>query len=384
MTDPTRWTGVDGIRDALRRRWTDGTLLRAYALGESFPVAEVPLRHPSSSDLAEHFDAARQWTDAVIRGSRDGLVYAVQRGRIGGRVSGVTEVPVRAVVATFDQAWRLLGVADAAGAYRRLVDESRDDAAPRAWALAHPHAAVALADEWSALRAAYRWLDANRGSGRYVRQVDAPGVDTKLIERRRTALGQMLGVPASAAGFTRELGLRTKPQTVRLRFDPDALGFPAALTEASLRVEELRLLRARPSRALIVENEITYLSVPVPDGGVVLWGKGYDVDQPASLEWLADVPVRYWGDLDTHGFGILNRVRSWLPQTESVLMDRETLLAHRERWGSEGSPTNVSLPRLSAAEEALYEDLVTDRFGAAVRLEQERVDWEWALTRLMP
>jgi len=114
----------------------------------------------------------------------------------------------------------------------------------------------------------------------------------------------------------------------------------------------------------------------------VLWGKGYDADQPASLEWLADVPVLYWGDLDTHGFGILNRVRAWLPHAESVLMDRETLLAHRDRWESESTATNAALSRLNAGEEALYDDLVTDRLGPSVRLEQERIDWDWARARL--
>lgn len=49
--------------------------------------------------------------------------------------------------------------------------------------------------------------------------------------------------------------------------------------------------------------------MPVPAGGVVLWGKGYDAVQPA---WLADVPVLHRGDLDTHGFGILHRVRARL------------------------------------------------------------------------
>ena len=133
---------------------------------------------------------------------------------------------------------------------------------------------------------------------------------------------------------------------------------------------------------LIVENEISYLSVPIPTAGVVLWGKGFDADQSASLEWLADAEVRYWGDIDTHGFAILNRVRKHAPQTRSVLMDRETLLAHEERWGVEASPTNALLGELDTAESALYDDLVCDRFGKGVRLEQERIDWRWVSTRL--
>jgi hypothetical protein len=154
------------------------------------------------------------------------------------------------------------------------------------------------------------------------------------------------------------------------------------MTEATLRVDELSRLRVRPDRALIVENEVTYLSVPVPPGAVVLWGKGYDADRAASVAWLADVPVLYWGDIDTHGFGILHRVRAHLPRVRSVLMDRETLLAHEGRWGSESAPTTAAMTGLDPAETSVYTDLVTDRFGSAVRLEQERIDWAWAMGRL--
>ncbi|GAA3776299.1 DUF3322 and DUF2220 domain-containing protein [Microbacterium kribbense] len=382
MTDPNRWTTPDGIRTAVRRRWTDGTLLRAYALGEPFPTIDVPLRHPVAGDLAEHFDPARRWVEAIVRGARDGRAYDVQRGRIGGRVSGATEVPTRAILSSFAQAWQLLGVASDADAFAAVVDAAAAAPAARAWALTRPLVAAALAEHWSAVLAAHGWLDAHRGSGRYLRQIDAPGVDTKFVERHRGPLAEMLGVSATSSGFIRDLGLSAKPATVRLRFDPAVLGLPPGLTEASFRTDELAELRARPTSALIVENEVTYLSVPVPPGGVVLWGRGYDADQPASLGWLADVPVRYWGDLDTHGFGILNRVRAHLPHAVSVLMDRETLLAHRDRWGHEPSPTDAGLTRLDAAERALYEDLVTDRFGAGVRLEQERIDWDWAQLRL--
>ncbi|MBD3940255.1 hypothetical protein IF188_00895 [Microbacterium sp. NEAU-LLC] len=382
MTDPSRWTGVEGVRAVVRRRWDDGSLLRAFALREEFTPIDVALRHPSAADLAEHFDAARAWVDAVVRGSRGGRAYRLQRDRIGGRISGATEVPARAVVESHDQAWELLGAAQEAQTFRRVVEASDDDEAPRAWALAHPTATIALADDWGRMLSAFRWLDAHRGSGLYLRQITARSVDTKFVERHRKPLAEMLGVSSAAPRFVRDLGLAAKPQTVRLRFDPAVFGFPSVLSEASFRVDELRTLRVRPSRALVVENEITYLSVPVPPGGVVLWGKGYDADQPASLEWLADVPVSYWGDLDTHGFGILNRVKAWLPQVESVLMDRETLLAHRERWVVEGTPTNAALSRLDAGDQAVYDDLVTDRFGPSVRLEQERIDWSWALARL--
>lgn len=39
--------------------------------------------------------------------------------------------------------------------------------------------------------------------------------------------------------------------------------------------------------------------------------------------------------------------------------------------------------RLNGDESALYADLVGDRYGPAVRLEQERLDWGWVLDNLL-
>ena len=381
MSDPTRWTTVAGIVAAVRRRWDDGTLLRAYALGERFPTLTVPLRGPSAADLGVHFDESRAWAHAIVRGSRDGQAYQTVRGRIGGRLAGATELPVRAVVESYSQAWQLLGTAAQAEAFLHAVDLAAEVPTIREWALAHPLRAVAQAENWSSLLIAYEWLAKHRGSGLYLRQVSAPGVDTKFFERHRGVLAEMLGVRSGAA-FASVLGFAVKPPVVRVRFDPDLLQMPPSITEATFRTEELGSLHVRPRTALIIENEITYLSVPIPADSVVLWGKGYDAEEPASLAWLAHTDVRYWGDIDTHGFGILNNVRARLPHTRSVLMDRETLLVHEDRWGDEPVPANSALSNLSTAERALYEDLVTDRYGSAVRLEQERIDWEWALERL--
>ena len=52
-------------------------------------------------------------------------------------------------------------------------------------------------------------------------------------------------------------------------------------------------------------------------------------------------------------------------------MDRATLLEHRERWGREPKPTRARLAHLTGAEGALYDDLVEDVLGPAVRLEQK-------------
>jgi hypothetical protein len=63
-------------------------------------------------------------------------------------------------------------------------------------------------------------------------------------------------------------------------------------------------------------------------------------------------------------------------------MDRETLMAHEAHWTQEPEPVRHELSRLNDEEQALYADLRRDRIAAQVRLEQERVGYEWLRTRL--
>jgi hypothetical protein len=99
------------------------------------------------------------------------------------------------------------------------------------------------------------------------------------------------------------------------------------------------------------------------------------VPRVAGLHWLRDLPLYYWGDIDTHGFRILDLLRSRLPDVRSMLMDRATLLAHDAHWDREPSPVNVHLEHLTPDEAELYRDIVEDVYGPAVRLEQERVSY---------
>ena len=377
----TGWATPADIAAKVKRRWDDGSLLRAHAGGGPFEPIEVPLRGPTPSQIGDDLAAVRDWVAALDAGRRDDRRYTLVWQSIGGRQIGRNRVPVRAVVSSGEQAWALLGTAAVVRRFDALLEAAAAEPAVRRWIVANPHRAIALEPVMPELVAAYRWLDSHRGSQRYLREISAPGVDTKFAERHRPVLAGMLGVPSSAPGFLACLGLRSKPTLIRLR-PALSLGLPAPLTEIAVREGELAKLALAPRVAVIVENEITYLSVEVPDDGVVIWGRGFDVDAAGRLPWLADADVLYWGDIDTHGFAILDRLRARLPQARSVLMDRETLLAHRDRWVSEDRPTAAVLPRLNPDERDLYAELVSDALGEGVRLEQERIDWQWARQRL--
>lgn len=93
------------------------------------------------------------------------------------------------------------------------------------------------------------------------------------------------------------------------------------------------------------------------------------------LPWVLSRPVLYWGDLDSHGFAILNRVRSVGIDARSVLIDRGTLEAHRDLWVAEPAASRGELSHLTAAEQDV---LAVLRAEGDVRLEQERIGWAYA------
>lgn len=89
--------------------------------------------------------------------------------------------------------------------------------------------------------------------------------------------------------------------------------------------------------------------------------------------------VVYWGDIDTHGFAILDRLRGHLPHARSMLMDAATLHAHRAFWGAEDVDKRYAgqLTRLGLDENALFTSLRNDVSGERIRMEQERLSYAW-------
>ncbi|PIM50411.1 hypothetical protein CS062_25165, partial [Roseateles chitinivorans] len=128
------------------------------------------------------------------------------------------------------------------------------------------------------------------------------------------------------------------------------------------------------SRVFITENEVNFLAFPPLADAMVVFGAGYGVDTLAAARWLHARTIHYWGDIDTHGFAILDQLRGHFPHVESFLMDRATLLAHREQWTDEPQPVLRELLQLAPSERELFDDLRWKRLGSGhVRLEQERI-----------
>lgn len=379
-SDPQRsWSTPADVVNRLQRRWNTGELLTSFASGEEWVPLGIPLRSPTASDLATRFGEVQAWAAEWRRA--DHRTLRVDTKTAGGRTIGANEVPSRAWVDSYDRLWSLLRRGPDV---RRFTDLLRatEVRAPRLaeWMIAKPLEVLRLQHTWDKLIATVLWIDNHANHDMYLRQVDVPGVDTKFIEKHRKILAALLDrqlpehridavlPPSSFAGRYR---FRRKPAYVRFRW----LGRHEGFSELTVRIDELAASSLKVSTVFVVENEITYLAFPPVDESMVVFGGGYALSQLESLTWLSDRELVYWGDIDTHGFAILDRLRHKFGHARSMLMDRATLLAHEEQWVTEAAPVNPYLELLHPGEAALYADLVENTLGNAVRLEQERVSY---------
>jgi len=149
-------------------------------------------------------------------------------------------------------------------------------------------------------------------------------------------------------------------------------------------MEQVSGLDLSVTRVFIVENLQTGLAFNELSGAIVIMRLGYAVDVLGQLPWLVNKQCFYWGDLDTHGLAILSRARGYLPELKSVMMDEHTLFSHQSLWGEEKDPhPAMKLPNLSDSEQLLYERLKQNRIGQNVRLEQERINWDFAWNAIL-
>ncbi|WP_307205904.1 Wadjet anti-phage system protein JetD domain-containing protein [Nocardioides zeae] len=219
-----------------------------------------------------------------------------------------------------------------------------------------------------------RWLVATSVRGLRPRQVPVRGVDTKWFASHRSIVTDL----HAAATGSRDLGLVEADRLMRLRILDPALAI-GGLRDLAVPAAELATASMRPCLVFVFENLESVLAMPDWPRAVALHGSGYAVDAVAGLPWVADSRVIYWGDLDSHGFAILNRLRAHVPHATTTLMDEDTLLAHRDLWVQEPAPTRAELPTLTAMERRALDCL---RAEGDVRLEQERIPWSTALAGL--
>ena len=384
-----QWTRIKDIKTQLERYWQRGELCRAVVSDtDVFPLC-LKLKKPSSKLMLDEFSAMQDWVkDIQGDAAKHGLV--LQWGDINHRVLGKQRLPCAVVVENASMAARLIGKTQLLKQFSALLKQTvKILPSLQVWLLLHPLKALDLAQNWQRVLDVCTWMMMHPNPRIYIRQVDIEGVDSKFIEQHKRILSELFDVLlpvyavdddyVGAAGFARRYGFLDKPIMLRVRPLDDDLkwlrssgGQDVAMTAKGFAHLDAAIC-AQVRRVFMVENEINYLSFPQVPQSILIFGSGYGFDALKQARWLTHHDLYYWGDLDTHGFAILNQLRAQFPQVQSFLMDEATLLAHRISWGHEPKQERKDLQHLHDDECHVYDILRHDALAERLRLEQEYI-----------
>lgn len=380
------WTRPADIKTLISKWWDSGGLLADFVAGENGFPKEIKLRQPTAKEMTERFAEVRSWIAEVRKLDNCEL----EMREINHRVLGKNSIPYAVKIATADDAITIIGKRRDANRFRSIVDTVRlcePELLP--WLHKRPHKAIELHDHWDHLLKIVSWMRAHPRPGVFLRQVDIAGIHSKMIEEHRAVLSELLDLvlppdcidhrAIGVSQFARRYGFLDKPTKIRFRIlDPDCMLLPGVKGGQDITIDRDGFSTLHPpiSRVFITENEINYLAFPQVKDGMVIFGAGYGFDVLSSATWLYRCQIYYWGDIDTHGFNILNSARKELPHIRSLLMDEKTLLRHRDLWVTEDDQHGaVDLRRLTDQEHDIYTRLRNHFWGQNVRLEQERLSW---------
>lgn len=382
---PLKLRTPEDVRSLLAARYSSQRAAWFAGAGE-WPLT-LPLGLPAEAEVARAFGAVRAWVEAWQAWRGAGEVQWTERrwSRLG-----MQRVPERIALADAAEVAHYLGAGER---WERAI--ARRDAWLVRWpafASVLPRHVAWLAEagdgEFDRMASLLAWLEANPASNLYPRQLPVQGLDTKWLEGQKARLAEFVGALRDGAESQGDIhaicGLRRVPPCLRVRWlDPALRAHFGGLGDLQAPVAELSALPLSPTRVFIVENFQTGLAFGELPGTALIMGLGYAVDVLGQLPWLAHADVIYWGDLDTHGFAILDRARGHVPHIRSLLMDEATLLAHQPLWAREERPSSAeTLTRLTDEEHALYDSLKSHRWGNNVRLEQERIGWTYAWEKI--
>ena len=347
-----------------------------WAIGgpDALPVS-IGLHPPTEAVALGDIPGTARWARSWE--SVEGVQWAVRRFAS----AGTQRVPERLVLPRAQDVAAFIGKARHWAELKRraeaLLTLSGADA-PTEFGTAVAATAVAWIQldtaDFGRLHAVLLWLSRNPASGLYLRQLPIRGVDTKWIGRHQRLVTRLHAALTGSPG----LGLASAPEMIRMRFLDQRLA-PGGLGDVSAPLPEFSLLELEPARILVFENLQSVLAVPASPGTVVIHGSGYAVDRLAAIPWVRRRGVTYWGDLDSHGFAILNRLRAQDIEVATVLMDVKTLDEFADLCVIEPTPARGSMSHLLPAENSVMQVLAE---RGNLRLEQERIAWNYALAKL--
>ena len=368
-----------GLRKKCLRQYP--LALRAWMKGESFFPLILPCGRPGWEDgysvLKDRIEELQTASNTL-----SGKSFSIESSRMRHRSMGEHSIPSRITFADDDSLFRYLGKSEEALSFRKAIGKMREILPElEDWCSSHVQKIIASLPVWEDALNVSRFFQLNPRPGIHRRELPLP-VHTKFIEENQNILRSIFEAVLSRDSITEDdgdfetrFGLIRASTLISFRIlDPNLrmeLGLPA--DEMSLPASDLAALPFQNLNILITENKRTYSGLPHCPRAIAMFGSGFQVLLLGAIPWLKNARIRYWGDIDAHGFLILSRLREIFSHVESFLMDQKTWDAFKH-FAVNGTLYKGRTPDgLHPPELHLFHFLQQEN----LRLEQEKIAWNW-------
>lgn len=354
--------------------------VKAWLAGEEFfpYTLRVNLKLPKDLSTAKHVVAQLRDQAKQTRGFGYSVTWQTRRSRS----HGLNEFPDTVSFDCESDLLQFINHVDVFAALKAAVAKLREQQPQlNAWLIESTHwkDLLQVAERLDDLLLMAQYLVDHPRPNCFAREISLP-VSTKLIEENRKLLATWLDclLPEHEIDFRfnrdefePRYGLQYVRHHLLLRCLDAKLKDRLRLkfSEMSLPPESINQLSPQAVTVFIVENKVNLLTLPQVQNGIAIGGLGKAVSLLRDVQWLHDVPIYYWGDLDVEGFEMLSQFRSMFEHTQSVLMDMSTLQRHNDLVIEWRNHPNATLNTLTELEQTTYNHLLTHR----IRLEQERI-----------
>ncbi|MDI9637140.1 DUF2220 family protein [Oscillatoria amoena NRMC-F 0135] len=339
--------------------------------------------------LPKDYLALREAITQLIENSKQNLGYGYTLELETRRTQkhGLQSLPKRISIETEQDYLKLIGKEKEVSTFKANIDLIRLKIPElNDWLSRNPLKVIEYENRWNDLLKVCQYFQHNPKPNLYIRELPIQ-VHTKFIEQNKGILRSILEdiLPLNKLAdlesekentFEKRFSLKYREPLIRLRILDQNLktkyGLP--FSDVSVPISEFRQLNLEGHRCFITENLMNFLTLPPLKESFALFGSGYAIQTLKLATWLSKCLIFYWGDLDVDGFKILSQMRSYFPQTISIMMDAETFKSFQEFSVSVPATSSESLSNLTSEEKTLYTYLAVHQ----KRLEQERISQAYA------
>lgn len=371
------------IRDQCAKWWKD--ILANHILGHpSFPRDISRIGKISSKDILNKLATYKEEINLLSANSKSSKKHSytlVTEERVFNRI-GIQIVPLRITIESMEDYLAITKKEKEFSVFCRnyeLIVSQLPNL--KEWSISNPQKLIEH-DTWVDTLKVCKYFLNNPTPNLYIRQLPIE-IHTKYIEENKPLIKSLLShliptqMDSNGETFEQIFHLKEKEKRIRIRFLDRKLSPLEKFTDLSFLVYELDQLDIGCKYVFVAENEMNFLTLPELPNTIAIWsGGGFQVSYLRNITWLKSKTFFYWGDIDAHGFQILNQFRTYFPNTIAVMMDEETLSQFKHTQGQPA--TRQDLQKLSEDELKLYNHIRQNNS----RLEQEKIDQKYSEERI--